>query len=31
MSDDFSTQDVPDNMTYEQIDTLVETMNYFGE
>lgn len=29
MSDDYVTMDVPDNMTYEQIDALVETMNYF--
>jgi hypothetical protein len=31
MSDDYVTMDVPDNMTYEQIDALVETMNYFLE
>jgi len=31
MSDDYATKEVPDSMTYEQIDALVDTLVYFGE
>ncbi len=30
-SDDYATKEVPDSMTYEQIDTLVDLLVYFGE
>ena len=30
-SDDYATKEVPGNMTYEQIDALVDTLVYFWE
>lgn len=30
-SDDYATKEVPDSMTYEQIDALVDTLVYFWE